>query len=172
MKSINFYLKKKLLIKDESVMNLSEKYLVKAKNNLFTLKILFELQDNKEFREKLSIPENYSTYEWAVICGYYAMYSAALALVAKIGYRSKNHSSTILVLEEFFVKKKELDKESVNLLKNANIRKQEIDELSEAKHKREIAQYSITKETTKKIAEEIKKDAYDFVGKVEELIGA
>lgn len=169
MKSINFYLKKKLLIKDEGVKELTDKYLTKAKNSLFTLKILFEMQDNKQFRKNLNIPEDYSTYEWAVICGYYAMYSAALALVAKLGYKSKNHSATILILEEFFVKKKELDEVSINLLKNAKIKKQEIDELSEARHKREIAQYSVTKKTTKEIAEEIKKDAYDFVDKAEEL---
>ena len=35
---------------------------------------------------------------------------------------------------------------------------------------REIAQYSITKQTTKTIAEKIKKDAYDFIDKCEEIV--
>ena len=165
MKKIDFYLKKGQIIKDETIIPLAKKYLAKARNNLTTMETLSNLNHKKE-----SLPLDYDPNEWVVITGYYAMYSAALALVAKLGYKSKNHSATILILEEFFVKKKELDEASVNLLKNAKIRKQEIDELAEARHKREIAQYSITKETTKEIAEKIKKDAYDFVNKTEELI--
>ena len=56
------------------------------------------------------------------------------------------------------------------LLKSAMFHKEEIEKLSDARHKREIAQYSITKQTTKSIAEKIKKDAYDFVNKCEEII--
>lgn len=167
MKKIDFYLKKGQIVKDMTIMPLAKKYLAKAKNNLATMEVLSDLNSKKDL---LALPIDYDSNEWVVITGYYAMYSAALALAAKLGYRSKNHAATILVLEEFFVKKKELDKVSVDLLKNAKIKKQEIDELSEARHKREIAQYSITKETTKEIAEKIKKDAYDFVNKTEELI--
>ena len=84
-RSIKFYLQKELLIKEESVKSLAKEYLAKSKNNLMTLKILAEVQNDKEFRERLNIPESYSTYEWMVITGYYAMYTAALALLAKIG---------------------------------------------------------------------------------------
>ena len=47
--------------------------------------------------------------------------------------------------------------------------KKELEKLSEARHKREIAQYSVTKKTTKDIAEKIRKDAYDFVNKVDSI---
>ena len=167
---VKFYIKRELLVKDESVKKLANEYLTKAKDNLITLKILSEIQDNKAFRKKLDIPENYSTYEWVVITGYYAMYTAAISLLAKIGYRSKNHTATLCVLEEFFVKKKVLDEDILMLLKSAMFHKEEIEKLSDARHKREIAQYSITKQTTKTIAEKIKKDAYDFVDKCEEII--
>ena len=167
---VKFYVKRELLVKDESVKKLANEYLTKAKDNLITLKILSEIQDNKAFRKKLDIPENYSTYEWVVITGYYAMYTAAISLLAKIGYRSKNHTATLCVLEEFFVKKKILDEDILMLLKSAMFHKEEIEKLSDARHKREIAQYSITKQTTKTIAEKIKKDAYDFVDKCEEII--
>ncbi len=159
MKSINFYIKRELLIRDETVKSLANEYLTKAKNNLITLKILDELQDDKVFRKKYNIPNDYSTYEWVVICGYYSMYTAALSLLAKAGYRSKNHTATLCVLEEFFVKKKILDEDVLILLKSAMFHKEEIEKLSDARHKREIAQYSITKQTTKSIAEKIKKDA-------------
>jgi len=44
--------------------------------------------------------------------------------------------------------------------------KEELEKLSEARHKREIAQYSVTKHTTEEIAKKIKQDAYEFVDKV------
>lgn len=104
-KSIKFFIKRELLVKDKSVKKLTREYLTKAKNNLTTLKILLEIQENKSIRKELNIPKNYSTYEWVAIIGYYAMYTAARALLSKIGYRSKNHSATIILLEEYFVKK-------------------------------------------------------------------
>ncbi len=170
IKSINFYIKREFLVKDETAKRLANEYLTKAKNNLITLKILDEIQEDKAFRKKYTIPQEYSTYEWVVIAGYYAMYTAAISLLAKIGYRSKNHTATLCVLEEFFVKKKILDEDVLVLLKSAMFHKEEIEKLSDARHKREIAQYSITKQTTKSIAEKIKKDAYDFINKCEEII--
>jgi len=169
-KPIKFYIQRELLVKDEGVKKLADGYLSKAKDNLATLKILSEIQEDKAFRKKLDIPENYSTYEWVVITGYYAMYTASISLLAKIGYRSKNHTATLCVLEEFFVKKKILDENVLTLLKSAMFHKEGIEKLSDARHKREIAQYSITKHTTKTIAEKIKKDAYDFIDKCEEII--
>ncbi len=162
-------IKKGYISKDDSVKTLSQKYLQKAKNNLITIRILSEIQENKKVRDLLKIPSDYNSDEWAVITGYYAMYASALALIAKIGYRSKNHTATIILLEEFFIKKKLMSKEDISLLKNAIIQKAEIEKLSEARHKREIAQYSVTKQTTKEIAESIKKDAYNFINKVETI---
>ena len=63
-----------------------------------------------------------------------------------------------------------MSKEDIGLLKNAIIQKVEIEKLSEARHKREIAQYSVTKQTTKEIAESIKQDAYNFINKTETII--
>lgn len=41
-----------------------------------------------------------------------------------------------------------------------------------ARERREIAQYSVTKETTRKIAGKTRNDAYQFVEKMEGLIEA
>lgn len=170
MKKTEFYLKKEQIIKDNSVVSKAKNYLEKARYNLATLEILNKINLNKSARKILEIPDNYCSYEWMVICGYYAMYSAALGLIAKIGFRSKNHSATIAVLEEYFVQKKLLEEDIYLLLKNASLKKEELRELLEARQKREIAQYSITKQTTKEIAEKIKKDAYFFVNKCEEIL--
>jgi len=168
--NIQQLIKQGFIARDNSVKNLSLKYLEKARNNLITMSLLSEIQENKKARDLLKIPAGYSSDEWVVICGYYAMYASALALLAKIGYRSKNHTATLLVLDEFFVKKKLLDEESFLILKNALFQKEELEKLSEARHKREIAQYSVTKQTTKDIAENIKQDAYEFINKVELII--
>jgi len=81
MKKIDFYLKNNQIVKDKTVMNLSQKYLEKAKNNLITMSLLSELNANKKAKELLQIPKDYDSNEWIVICGYYAMYTSALALL-------------------------------------------------------------------------------------------
>ncbi len=169
MRNIDFFLKKGQVVKDKTVSILARKYLEKAKNNLVTMNILSEIQDNKKARELLKIPKDYDPNEWVVIIGYYAMYTAALALLAKIGFRSKNHAATIFVLEEFFANERNLNEKDLSLIRHAQFQKEEFEKLSEARHKREIAQYSVTKQTTKEIAEKIKSDAYLFVNKCEEI---
>ncbi len=170
MNSIDFFIKKEQLSRDESVKLLAKRFLGKAKTNLITMNILYELNKNQKIRELLNIPSEYDPMEWVAITGYYAMYASALALLAKIGFRSKNHTATLTVLEEVFVKKKILSKNDLGLLKNAVFQKEEIERISKAKEKREIAQYSVTKNTTEQIAEKIRKDAISFINKVEGLV--
>ena len=170
MRAVDWYIKQGQLSKDSSYKNLANKFLQKSRQNLVTMSILSELNDNKKARDLLKTPKDYDPNEWVVITGYYAMYTAAISLLAKIGYRSKNHTATLCVLEEFFVKKKILNEDVLMLLKSAMFHKEEVEKLSDARHKREIAQYSITKQTTKSIAEKIKEDAYEFVNKCEEII--
>lgn len=171
MDSVKFYLKNEQIIRDETIIPKYKNYLNKAKNNLEVLDALDKLNNNAKAKEILKIARSFDSSEWIVICGYYAMYTAALALIAKIGFRSKNHTATFALLEEYFVKKKILDEQTYLLLKNASFQKEELEKLSNARHQREIAQYSITKQTTKDIAEKIKHDAYDFVNKIEEILG-
>lgn len=168
--SIKHLIRRGFITRDSTIKSLSLKYLQKARNNLITMSLLSEFNTNKKVRDLLKIPKEYNSDEWVVICGYYAMYSSALALIAKLGYRSKNHTATITILEESFIQKKVLTKEDLEILKNAMFQKEEIEKLSEARHKREIAQYSVTKQTTKEIAESIKKEAYQFINKVELII--
>lgn len=170
MKQIDFYVKEGQITKDKSAVTLAQRYLDKSKNNLITMQLLSEINTNGKARELLKVPKEYEGDEWIVICGYYAMYTAALALLAKIGYKSKNHAATVLVLEEFFVKKKILDQDTLSILKRTLLHKEEVEKLSDARHKREIAQYSLTKKTTKEMAEGVRKNAYDFVEKCEEII--
>ncbi len=170
MQTIKFFIKKGQLAKDKTIISKSKNFLNKARKNIEVLDALDKLNNSSKAREMLKISGDFDSSEWIVITGYYAMYTAALALIAKLGFRSKNHIATLLVLEEYFVKKKILDEGSYLTLRNAVFQKQEIETISEAKHKREIAQYSITKQTTKDIAQKIKTDTYFFVNKCEEIL--
>lgn len=169
MKKIDFYFKKGQIVKDKTVVILSKRYLNKARNNLITMNILSEINKN-ELRKNLEIPKDYDSNEWVIICGYYTMYSAALSLIASLGFRSKNHSATIAALEDHFVRGKHLDKKDLSVIKSTLFQKEEIEKLSEARQKREIAQYSVTKQLTQEIAEKIKTDAYFFVNKNERIL--
>lgn len=165
-KTIDWFITKKLLFKDRTIKNLAGEYMKKARNNIITMELL---SNSVNFKDKLSLPFDYDSSEWVVIAGYYSMYIAALGVLAKIGYKSKNHSATIVALEEFFVKKKLLDKRYIEILNKIKIKKEDFEELNLARNMREIAQYSVTKETTKRIAIQTKKDANYFVDKMEEL---
>lgn len=165
-KTLKWFLNKRLLLKDLTIKNLSRNYVKKARNNIITMELLNKSAD---FREILALPEDYDPGEWIVISAYYSMYMAALGNLAKLGYKSRNHSATILALEEFLVKKRLLERKYLDVLDGMKIKKEEIEELEKARDRREKAQYSVTKKTTREIAEEARKDAHQFVNRMEEL---
>ena len=154
------------LIRDHTISHLSKAYLEKAKSNIVTMELLGKAEKHKEI---LALPENYNGDDWVVIAAYYAMYMAALSLLAKLGYKSKTHTATSVALEEFFVKKKMLGREHIESFERIKMKKEEIEALREVRDRREIAQYSVTKKTTKDIAERTKEDAHKFVDKAEEI---
>jgi len=159
-----------VLIKTPFVGKLAPRFLEKARNNLITMSILFDLHSNKEARKLLQVPEEYDPSEWIVVSGYYSMYMAASAALAKVGYRSKNHTATIAGLDSFFVRKKLLEPEYAKMIENAQLEQEVVDQLRLARERREIAQYSVTKETTGTLAKQIKEDAYKFVERIEKLV--
>lgn len=170
-KDINWFIREGLLARTPFIQRLAPRFIEKAKYNLVTLSILFDIYDNKEAKDSLDIPDDYDSSEWAVVCAYYAMYMASSAALAGIGYRSKNHAATVLALETFFVKKRLLEGKYLKMIEKAQLEKEYVDDLNLARDRREIAQYSVTKGTTRKIAEEIKEDAYKFVERMERLVG-
>ncbi len=163
---IEIFLRKGKLIKDYTIKNLSKAYLEKAKSNIVTMELLGNAEKHKEV---LALPANYNGDDWVVVAAYYAMYMAALSLLAKLGYKSKTHTATAAALEEFFVKKKLLEKIHIQNFERVNMKREEIMALKEVRDRREIAQYSVTKRTTREIAGRTKEDAHKFVDRVEEI---
>lgn len=169
-KGLKYFIREGALNKTPHIRKLSTRFLGKAKNNLVTMSILFDLKTNNEAKNVLHVPTDYDSSEWVVVCGYYAMYMAALAALAKISYKSKNHTATIMAMETFFVKKKLLEHIYMKMIEKAQLEKDHVEQLKLAKDRWEIAQYSVTKRTTRLIAEQIKEDAYTFVKRIEKLI--
>ncbi|MFC1691048.1 hypothetical protein ACFL0W_02595 [Nanoarchaeota archaeon] len=168
MKTLSWFENKGMFIRDITIKRIAENYMKKARNNIITMELLSKVENHKDI---LDLPDDYEPEEWIVIAAYYAMYVAALSVLAKIGYKSKNHTATSLALETFFVKKKLLEKKYLESLANIKIKKEEIEELNDAREKREIAQYSPTKHTSKRIANEAREEAHHFVNRMEDLFG-
>ncbi|MEK6878278.1 MAG: hypothetical protein AABY22_01650, partial [Nanoarchaeota archaeon] len=143
------------LTKDDNVKSLASRYLDRAYKNIELTNIISELSKNREAQKALKLPDNYSNNEWVIITSYYSMYSASLALLAKIGYKSDIHTSTIWAIEKFFIEKKIIEPEYLLMLNNAKdqISKTDVSNLSKGKEDREKAQYNVTEATTRAIAE-------------------
>ena len=139
---------------------LSEGHIKKSDHNLIVMTDLNELGHK----------------DWVIIAAYYAMYHSVLAVLSKIGLESKDHSTTVAVLEYFFGK--QIDK---SLLRKFNKLKEKKDEwelirleekyinyLWKVKRNRETVQYGIT--TSYKETETVMKNAREFVSKIKLLI--
>jgi len=136
IKTVEWFLENRQLIRDETMKRLSDAYMRKARTNVITMELLSKAPS---FRDVLGLPEDYDPNEWVVIAAYYAMYISALSVLARLGYKSKNHTATITALDEFFVKKRMLRKEFLQILERLRIRKEEIEGLRKARDRREIA---------------------------------
>ena len=153
-KDIDWFIQEGLLVKTSFIQKLAPRFIQKAKNNLITLSILFDLHKNKGARNSLNVPDDYDSNEWVVICAYYAMYIAASAALAKISYKSKNHTATVLALETFFVKKQLLEEDYLKMIEKAQLEKEYIDNLNLARDKRERLHNTVLQ---KKRQEELQK---------------
>jgi len=114
--------------------------------------------------------------DWVVITAYYSMYHSAMAVLSKIGLNSKDHTTTVAVLEYFFGKKIEkslLDrfnelKEKKDKLETVKIEEKYISYLWKTKKTRETMQYGIA--TAYKETNIIIDNAREFVTRVKLLL--
>ena len=111
--------------------------------------------------------------DWVVITAYYSMYHSAMAVLSKIGLDSKDHATTVAVLEYFFGKKIDkslLDRfnELRDKLETVKIEEKYIDYLWKTKKTREAMQYGV--DTTYKETDIIMNNAREFVIKIKLLL--
>jgi uncharacterized protein (UPF0332 family) len=162
---------KKLCRKTPFIKRIVPHFMEKARHNLLFCTAAWSMSDKEDAKKILGLPEDFSAFDWVVITAYYAMYHSALAALASIGYKSDNHTATIIALEVFFVRKNLLEKEFLDKLKQARELEEEyVQKLRHARRQRETAQYGVTEETGKDAAEKLLKDARNFVNRIEKLI--
>ena len=126
----------------------------KAHRNLRAMKMMF---DNDLF-------------DWAVICGYYAMYHAVLAALLNIGIRATAHYCAIAAFKKFYVEQGKVASEYMTYIKRAKHLEQKYAEtLEKAQEERVVEQYGV-EILTNDDAAWIIEDAKDFVLKIEEVL--
>lgn len=170
-KRISRYLKKEQLLKNEEYEKLERSFLAKVRKNMGVANLLFKISEQEEVKKNLNLSNEFETYDWVIVVSYYAMYSAGLAAIAKLGFKSKSHSATIAVLEHYYVQEsKDLEKGQIDKLANAyTLSKEWITKLLEIKTKRETAQYEATPAIARENATTALKDAEEFITKIEEI---
>jgi uncharacterized protein (UPF0332 family) len=165
---IEFY-KRKLLLRETKVEKiLAGSYLRKARNNIIAMQVDYKVSENEEVKKLINI-SGFKEYDWVVVKGYYAMYMASLACLAKLDLKSENHNATIFALEFYFVEKGKLERNYLEILKNVFLEKEYVDSLKGAKDDRITAQYNVSEEFEKRKAEEMIENAKKFVDRMEKL---
>ncbi len=145
------------------------KHVNKSISNLELANFLLEEHD---FSIKEKLP-NRRYYDWCITIYYYSIYHTALALLAKLGYKSNSHLATLAAIALFYYHKDNaLKKEDIDfLLERINLEEKEIDFAIESKDLRERACYGVDELFDISIAKMLQKQTADFVNKIKELLG-
>ena len=157
------YIKKKILkkVSDESKLHIK-----RTDHNLTFANWIIE-------KHKDEIPKVFGEdtfYDWVISIYYYAIYHAALALMSKEGFTSKNHSATLaFLIYHHYHLQKALAKEDVELIASS-LEKEDIETLGVSKELREKACYDIHESFEKRLAEDIQGQAVDFANKIKLLL--
>lgn len=134
--------------------NLAKQHIDKAHANLRAMKLMYDSEH----------------FDWAIICGYYAMYHAVLASLYKVGVRAFAHYCAIAAFREFYVDRGKVSREYMDYIKRAKqLERKYAETLEKAQETRVIEQYGVEVITNEE-AEWIIEDSKDFVLKVEELL--
>jgi len=177
-KKIAIYLKKKQLFKNDEHKKLKNPFLTKSRKNFSVANLLFKISEKEDTRKLLNLASDFEMFDWVIIVSYYAMYTSALAALAKHGFKSKSHTATITVLEYYYIpKNKEEDKTKTleqkdihKLVKAHALSEQLISKLIQIKSRRETAQYDATPSITEEMAKTSLDDADEFITKIEEIL--
>lgn len=161
----NHYAKIKILKKTNPDY---KKHVNKALSNLELANFLLE-EHNFSIKEKL--PDR-KYYDWCITIYYYSVYHSSLALLAKLGYKSKSHLATLTAITLFYFHKDNvLKKEDIDfLLEKINLEAKEIDFVIESKDLREKACYGVDELFNLSVAKTLQQQTADFVNKIKGLL--
>lgn len=163
-KELKNFIQKKLIIKIEDKKWVN-RHLEKSDHNLDFATLINDLHENI-IKEKF--PKR-TFYDWVTISYYYAVYHAALALLANLNYKSKSHLATLCgIIVYYYHKTKLLEKEHIEILNK--ISKTNIEQFIETQNLRERASYGTSTHFERSLANLAKEDAVKFVNRIKEII--
>jgi uncharacterized protein (UPF0332 family) len=158
------------LEKDVAVKHLAGKHMEKAGFNLVVANLLWNISEYEKLKKVHSLSPAFRCYESVIEAAYYAMYHAAMAALAKIGYRVRSHEAAVWALYYYYVHEGILEERLIDLLDKARSLKEEyVDMLEKGKHTRRIAAYEVS-EMSRSLADEILGSASKFVKRLGEVI--
>ncbi|MBI2664602.1 HEPN domain-containing protein [Candidatus Woesearchaeota archaeon] len=168
---LDMYERKSLFSRDSGIKRLVGNFMAKARHNLETAGVVFDLSESNAAKEALKISSSYAAYDWAIVAAYYAMYHAALGALAALGFKSDDHEATRVGLLYYYVLEGSLESKYVTALEKARRLEEEyVQKLYKAKRTRQIAQYSVEGEFSKVEAKSLIEDAVSFVNRISELL--
>lgn len=157
------------LKKDTAYTNWSQEHMNKAGFNLLSARLEYLILTNEDVRSSSELFSNYDKFDWLIIKSYYAMYHAALALLAEIGFKTETHFATIASFELFFVRRNKLIKEKFlqmfieTMDRIGTIPYDYVKMIIKARKIRHAAQYDVTTSIVKREAEDSLGKAIEFV---------
>lgn len=171
-KKIDAYLRKEQLLKSQEYTKLEKPFLRKARKSFTVANLMFRISEHEDLKKILTLASEFETYDWVIIVSYYSMYVSALAALAKLGFKSKSHAATIVVLGYYYVhKQKNLEAKHIQQLTKAYVLSEDlINKLIQTKTQRETAQYDATPAISRENAISALADAEEFITKIEEAL--
>lgn len=170
---IERYLKKEQLFKGQDYADLERPYLAKSRKNLAVANLLFKVSKDDDAKKMLSLASGFEVYDWVIVVSYYSMYASALAAISGLGFKSKSHAATLVVLERFYVRDDILEQKHLHALTKAHALSEAlITKLIQIKTKRETAQYDATPAIQMENAASALRDADEFITGIEEILGS
>jgi len=151
-KEINFHEDNGNLNESKHAFALVDAHLEKSKHNLGLVDLLIK---NKGYND------------WVIVSLYYALYHSCLALLAKKGYTSKNHSATLLFLIKNY---SNFSYEEIEMLEELSLNKSDAEFYTDMKQERHQASYSTNGLFDEDKVRELKKKTISFINKVEVLL--
>ncbi len=109
-------------------------------------------------------------YDWVISIYYYGIYHAALALMSREGFTSKNHSATLcFLIYHHCHRQNKLDEEDVQLIASS-LERGDIETLGFSKELREKACYDVHEQFERRLVEQIREQAVNFANKIKFLL--
>ncbi|MBI2145315.1 hypothetical protein HYU18_03265 [Candidatus Woesearchaeota archaeon] len=157
------------LEKDITIKHLAGKHMEKAGFNLVVANLLWNISEDEKLKKVHSLNPKFRCYESVIEAAYYAMYHAAMAALARIGYKVRPHEAAVWALYYYYVHEGILEERLVDMLDKARSLKEEyVDMLAKGRQTRRTAAYEVG-EISRDLAEDLLSSAKQFVKRLGEV---